>query len=194
MSAPDLAGRDIAAVVIGASAGGVEALLQILPALSPAAKVSVFVVLHQPRDRSSLLLDVFGPTCPLPVREPDDKESVRPGTVYFAPADYHLLIEEGPCMALSIDSLVHFSRPSIDILFETAAEVYGSRLLAIVLSGGNEDGAHGAATVQHAGGMVVVQDPQTAKVSAMPRFALGKADADLVLSLPQIAQLLSTLM
>jgi two-component system, chemotaxis family, protein-glutamate methylesterase/glutaminase len=185
--------RDIVAIVIGASAGGVDALLEILPALPAETNVSVFIVLHQPRDRSSLLLDVFGPKCYLPVREPDDKESVRPGTIYFAPADYHLLIEAGPSMALSIDNLVHFSRPSIDILFETAADVYGRRLLAIVLSGGNEDGAQGAAMVHRAGGMVVVQDPQTAKVPAMPRYALEKVDAARVLSLPRIAELLSTL-
>lgn len=190
---PSLADRDIEAIVVGASAGGVEALSEILPALRRDARVSVFVVLHQPRERSSLLLDIFRPKCALPVSEPDDKEAVQRGRIYFAPADYHLMIEAGPNMALSIDSLVNYSRPSIDILFETAAEVYGRRLLAIVLSGGNEDGAQGAAVVNGAGGMVIVQDPETAKVSAMPKFALDRVDVDLVLSLPQIAELLSTL-
>ena len=190
---PSLADRDIEAIVVGASAGGVEALSEILPALRRDARVSVFVVLHQPRERSSLLLDIFRPKCALPVSEPDDKEAVQRGRIYFAPADYHLMIEAGPNMALSIDSLVNYSRPSIDILFETAAEVYGRRLLAIVLSGGNEDGAQGAAVVKDAGGMVIVQDPETAKVSAMPKFALDRVDVDLVLSLPQIAELLSTL-
>jgi two-component system, chemotaxis family, protein-glutamate methylesterase/glutaminase len=190
---PSLAHREIDAIVIGASAGGVEALSEILPALRGDARVSVFVVLHQPRERSSLLIDIFRPKCALAVREPDDKETVQRGRIYFAPADYHLMIEAGPSMALSMDSLVNYSRPSIDILFETAAEVYGRRLLAIVLSGGNEDGAQGAAVVNEAGGVVVVQDPETARVSAMPKFARDRVDVDLVLSLPQIAELLSTL-
>ncbi|HEX6832417.1 MAG TPA: chemotaxis protein CheB [Rudaea sp.] len=193
MTQASLADRDVAAVVIGASAGGVEALLEVLPAFRAGVRVAVFVVLHQPRDRMSLLPSIFAPKCALPVAEPDDKQDIDPGTIYFAPPDYHLLIEDGPRTALSIDDLVHFSRPSIDILFESAADVYGARLLAIVLSGGNEDGADGAAFVRRAGGIVVVQDPADAKVRTMPQFALDRSGADFVLPLLQIAQLLSTL-
>lgn len=193
MTSLSLAERDIEAVVIGASAGGVEALLEVLPAIPARSRVAVFVVLHQPRERLSLLASIFSPKCALPVCEPDDKEDVQPGTIYFAPPDYHLLVEPGPRTSLSIDDLVHFSRPSIDILFESAADVYGPRLLAIILSGGNEDGAHGAAAVHRSGGTVVVQDPETAKVSAMPRFAIDKSEVDFVLPLPGIADLLSTL-
>ncbi len=125
---------------------------EVLPALPRDAQVSVFVVLHLPRDRPSLLAEVFSHKCALTVREAQDKEPVAPGTVYFAPSNYHLLIDEGPQLALSADELVHHSRPSIDVLFESAAEIYRERLLGVILTGGNEDGAAGLAAVHDAGG------------------------------------------
>ena len=120
MSGPALSG--IEGVVIGASAGGVQALAQLLPAFAQGTKAAIFVVLHLPRDRPSLLAEVFSPKCALRVREAQDKEPVAPGTVYFAPSNYHLLVDDGPQLALSTDDLVHHSRPSIDVLFESAAE------------------------------------------------------------------------
>ncbi|MEO7773708.1 MAG: chemotaxis protein CheB, partial [Steroidobacteraceae bacterium] len=149
----------IDAVVIGASAGGVEALMQLLPALQIGTQATFFIVLHLPRDRPSLLVTIFQPRCALPVLEAVDKEPVAPGTVYIAPPDYHLLLEEParggshPHIALSADEEVHYSRPSIDVLFETAAEAYPRRLLGLILTGANEDGAKGLAAVQAAGGM-----------------------------------------
>jgi two-component system chemotaxis response regulator CheB len=127
------------AIVIGASAGGVEVLSVLLPALPATLRAPVFVVLHQPPDRRSVLTEIFRRKCALPVHEAEDKEPVEPGTVYFAPPNYHLLIERGPSLALSIDGLVQFSRPSIDVLFQSAAEVYGRGLLGVVLTGWNED-------------------------------------------------------
>ena len=103
--------------------------------------------------------------CALPVCEAADKEPVRPGTVYFAPPDYHLLIDAGPSLALSADELVNYSRPSIDVLFESAADVYGARLLGIILTGANEDGAAGLAAVHAAGGITIVQEPDSAQVN-----------------------------
>ncbi len=182
---------DIRAVAIGASAGGVEALSELLPALPADSRAAVFVVLHLPRDRPSLLVEVFSHKCQLEVREADDKEPVRPGTVYFAPPNYHLLVEAGPQLALSADDLVHHSRPSIDVLFDSAAEVYREHLLGIILSGANEDGAAGLAAVHDAGGLTVVQEPGTAQSSTMILSALERRPVDLVLDLQGIAELLN---
>src|ERR1700742_400929 len=122
----------IEGVVIGASAGGVEALDVLLPALPPSFRPAVFIVLHLPRERPSLLPEIFRRRCARPVREAEDKEPVEAGTVYFAPPDYHLLVEKDRQLALSADEPIHYSRPSIDALFETAAEAYGESLLGII--------------------------------------------------------------
>jgi len=185
--------RSIGAVAIGASAGGVQALSVLLPALPAKAAVAVFIVLHLPRDRQSILAEVFSRKCLLDVREAQDKEPVIAGTVYFAPANYHLLLDHGPQLALSVDDLVHHSRPSIDVLFESAAEVYGNRLLGIILTGANEDGAQGLAAVHDAGGLTVVQTPETARSPQMVISALKLRQADYVLPLEEIAAMLSAL-
>jgi two-component system chemotaxis response regulator CheB len=182
--------KPVAAIVIGASAGGVEALSVLLPALPRTLRSPVFVVLHLPRERPSLLVDIFTPKCKVAVREAIDKEPVAPGTVYFAPPDYHLLIDKGPQLALSTDDLVNFSRPAIDVLFESAADIYGSGLMGIILTGGNHDGAAGLAAVHRAGGLCVVQQPETAQTSLMPASALQRTPVDHVLKLDDIAALL----
>ena len=193
MTSPvSLAGR-VDAVVIGASAGGVEALLALLPALPAGLRAAVFVVLHLPRERPSLLVDIFAPRCAVPVREAQDKEPVAPGTVYFAPPDYHLLLDAGPALALSVDEPVHYSRPSIDVLFQSAADVYGTRLLGLVLTGGNQDGAQGLASVRLAGGLAAVQDPADAQMPLMPESALAAGPVDHLLPLARLASLLATL-
>jgi two-component system chemotaxis response regulator CheB len=183
----------IAGIAIGASAGGVEALSLLLPALPTELAAPVFIVLHQPRHRPSLLVDIFKLRCDLPVREAEDKEAVEPGTIYFAPPDYHLLIDEGPRLALSADELVHYSRPSIDVLFESAADIYEDRLLGILLTGANEDGASGMAAIHRAGGTTVVQKPETAIAASMPASALARTPVDRVLTLDGIAALLRSL-
>jgi two-component system chemotaxis response regulator CheB len=183
----------IEGVVIGASAGGVEALAVLLPALPATFRPSLFIVQHLPRERPSLLAEIFARRCARPVREAEDKEPIEPGTVYFAPPDYHMLLEKNRQIALSADEPVHFSRPSIDVLFESAAEVYGERLLGIILTGANEDGAAGLHAIHKAGGVTVVQQPDSAKVPLMIVSALQRGPADYVLSLPEIAQLLGTL-
>jgi two-component system chemotaxis response regulator CheB len=184
---------DCAGVVIGTSAGGVDALSVLLPALRADVQPAVFVVIHLPRQRPSLLVDLFGARCAVPVREAQDKEPVAPGTVYFAPPDYHLLVDEGPRMALSADELVNFSRPSVDVLFESAADVYGSRLLGVVLTGASHDGASGLAAVHRAGGRTVVQRPATAQMPVMVEAALERTPSATVLSLPEIADVLASL-
>lgn len=187
-----LAGR-VDAIVMGASAGGVEALMALLPTLSGGFRIPIAIVLHLPRDQPSLLAQIFLQKCALPVCEAADKEPVRPGTVYFAPPDYHLLIDEGPCLALSADELVNYSRPSIDVLFESAADIYRARLLGIILSGANEDGAKGLAAVHAAGGITIVQQPDSAQVKQMVVSALNRNPGSHVLDLDGISAVLRTL-
>jgi two-component system chemotaxis response regulator CheB len=146
-------------------------------------------VLHLPRERPSLLVDIFAAKCRVPVAEAGDKEPVVPGTVYFAPPDYHLLVD-GPLLSLSADELVNFSRPSIDVLFESAVDVYAARLMGIILTGGNDDGAAGLDAIRRAGGITVVQQPETAQTSLMPESALQRGAADFVLTIDGIAALL----
>lgn len=189
--------RRIGAIVIGASAGGVDALSTLLPALRAQSTAPVFIVLHLPREKPSLLADIFAVKCARPVREAQDKEPVAPGTIYFAPPDYHLLIDRSrrlaPSLALSIDGLVNFSRPAIDVLFESAADVYGECLLGIVLTGGNHDGAVGLAAVQQAGGQTIVQDPADAQLSFMPEAALERVTPTAVMPLAPLAALFASL-
>lgn len=190
--------KDVEAVVIGASAGGIQALSQVLPALPATMRAPIFIVLHLPRDKPSVLAEIFARKCALPVREAEDKELVMAGTVYFAPANYHLLVDEGsrdqgPQLSLSADDPVHHSRPSVDVLFESAAELYRERLLGLILTGANEDGALGLAAIHDAGGITVVQQPETAAAPNMALSALKLRPADWVLPLEKIADLLRSL-
>lgn len=182
----------IDAVVIGASAGGVEVLSLLLAMIPADCRVSFFVVVHIPRERPSLLSELFASRCALPVREAEDKEPVQPGTVYFAPPDYHMLIDRGPAVALSGDEPVHFSRPSIDVLFDAAADIYGERLLGVILTGANQDGAEGLAAIGRAGGRTVVQEPGSAAVAFLPQAALDAGPVDAVLSIEQLQALFAT--
>jgi two-component system chemotaxis response regulator CheB len=167
------------AIVIGASAGAIEALGKLLPVLEPRHAVPVIVVVHVPARQPSLLCELFAPRCALPVREPEDKQPVSPG-IWFAPPDYHLLVSEDRSFAFSVDEPVHWSRPSIDVLFESAADVYGASLLALVLTGASQDGARGAEAVRRKGGYVAVQDPRTAEATMMPTSAIERATPQLV--------------
>ena len=193
MMTASLLRSQIDAVVMGASAGGVEALAVLLPALPASFRPALLIVQHLPRERPSLLVDIFQRRCAVPVREAEDKEPVEPGTVYFAPPDYHMLVEKSRQIALSTDEPLNYSRPSIDVLFESAAEAYGERLLGIILTGGNDDGAEGLNAVYRAGGLTVVQQPDTAAVPLMVVSALRRGPADFVLPLNEIAALLRRL-
>jgi two-component system chemotaxis response regulator CheB len=175
------------AVVIGASAGALEALSVILPALPDGYALPVFVVVHVPPDKRSILADLFREKCRIPVREAEDKEPVRGGTIYFAPPNYHLLVEVDRSLSLSSDEPVLFSRPSIDVLFESAADAYGPALIAVVLTGASADGAQGLKAVVEAGGMAVVQDPAGAFAPAMPEAARAACPDARILSLKEIA-------
>jgi two-component system chemotaxis response regulator CheB len=174
------------AVVIGASAGALEALSAILPRLPEDYALPVMVVVHVPSDRKSLISELMQVKCQVRVIEATDKEPISPGTVYFAPPDYHLLVELNKRLSLSNEEPVFHSRPSIDVLFETAADAYGAGLIGLILTGANNDGANGLKTVMEAGGAGIVQKPELAYASAMPLAALElNADAK-ALTLPQI--------
>lgn len=181
------------AIVIGASTGGIDALGILLPALPAYLPVAVMIVVHIPPQRDSLLPALFQGRCTLPVSEADPREPIQPGHVYFAPPDYHLMVESDRTWALSQDAPVHYSRPSIDVLFETAAWSYGPRLLGILLTGANEDGARGMQAISEAGGTTWAQSPETALASVMPQSAIALGSVDHVLSLPQIANRLQNL-
>lgn len=190
---PSLAAADIRAIAIGTSAGGVEALGTLLPGLPAGFPLPVLVVLHLPPQRPSRLAAMFDTRCQVDVHEAQDKEPIRPGTVYFAPPDYHLLVEPDLTLALSIDPPVHYSRPAIDVLFESASAAYAEGLLAIVLTGASHDGAAGLAAVRRAGGTAWVQQPASAASPVMPAAALRAAGADAVYTVDEMGKLLATL-
>lgn len=181
------------AVVIGASAGAVDALSALLPGLPTGYPVPVLVVVHLPADKKSAMAELFRGKCAVDVREADDKEPLAPGTVYFAPPDYHLLVEPDRRLSLSSEEPENFSRPSVDVLFESAADVFGPNLVGVVLTGANADGARGLRAILAAGGTGLVQDPDTAAAQAMPRAALAAAPGAQALPLEQIAARLRAL-
>ncbi len=178
------------AIVIGCSSGGLDALGRILPPLPPGFPLPVIVVMHMPQDGQSLLPEVLGEHCRMPVAEAADKDRIAPGRIYTAPPGYHLMIEGDETFSLSVDPKVNMSRPSVDVLFETAADTYGEHLVAIVLSGANRDGSQGIIAVSGAGGLCVAQQPETAAASEMPGGAIATGKINVVLSPDDMAEFL----
>ena len=179
--------------VVGGSWGGLDALGRLLAAVDPACTLAIAVALHRAvNSPDGALVSYLQARCPLPVVEAEDKDAIEGGRVYVAPADYHLLVEPGR-FSLSIDAPVRHSRPSIDVLFETAADAYGEQAAAVVLSGANDDGARGVRAVKRRGGHVVVQEPSTAVREAMPRAAIATGSVDEVLGPEEIATALARL-
>ncbi|AZF58458.1 chemotaxis protein CheB [Pseudomonas sp. R11-23-07] len=183
----------IEAIVVGASAGGVEALLSIFGGLPTTFGLPIVAVLHLPDERRSQLAEVFARRLRIPVKEARDKESIEAGTLYFAGPGYHLSVEHDRSLSLSQEDRVHHSRPAIDFLFASAADAYGRGLLAILLTGANQDGARGLAHVKQSGGITVVQDPAEARIAVMPLAALALHTPDHILFLSQIGSLLASL-
>lgn len=175
--------RTIECVVVGASAGGFEALQRVTQALPAGFAPALLAVLHLPPERPSRIAPLLAARCRCPVTEAVDKQPILPGHVIIAPPDYHMLVERGGTVALSIDPPVLLSRPAIDPLFESAALVYGPRLLALLLTGASSDGTAGLATVRRRGGLAWVQEPEDARMPMMPASALQHCGADAVLTL-----------
>ena len=176
---------DVDLVVIGASAGGLDALRRLLSALPADLAATVLIAQHRPAedDLHLSMAMLLARECALPVEDAWDREPLRPGMVRLAPPDYHLLVDPGPVTALSKDQAVRWSRPALDPLFESAAWVLRRRLLGIVLTGASDDGAAGARTLRSQGGELWVQDPSDALVPTMPQAALSQAGADHILTL-----------
>ena len=178
-----------AAVVIGCSTGGLKALSTVLSRLRADLPVPVIVVCHRGQDDDNgLLVELLARQSPLPVQEAEERQPVTPGIVHLAPSGYHLLIEADRRFMLSTDVRVRFVRPSVDVLFAAAADVYAESLLAVVLTGANDDGADGLVQVRQRGGYALVQDPNEAEAPQMPLAALTRAGADEVLTLSAIAR------
>ncbi len=185
-----LPGRRIDAVVVGASAGGVEALLTLLADLPASWRLPIVVVMHLPEGRESLLSKVFDQRLRMPVCEAADKATIEDGTLYFAPPSYHLSIERQRVFSLSCEPPVLWSRPSIDLLMSSAADAYGPALAGILLTGANHDGAQGMQHIAQAGGLTAVQDPDDSEVATMPRAAITLHAPDFVLPLRELRELL----
>jgi two-component system chemotaxis response regulator CheB len=180
------------AVAIGASAGGIDALLGLYEELPADMRAPIITVLHLPEQHESRLVEVFASRLPVPVQEAQPHAPIAAGTVYFAPPGYHLLVEADRSFSLSCEPPVLFSRPSIDVLLESCAEAYRDRLVGIMLTGANDDGARGLARIAALGGLTAVQDPAEAAHSAMPLAAVRAADPDYVLPLAGLRSLLQT--
>jgi len=181
-------------IVIGGSAGALEALLEILPALPAELTIPIVIVIHLLPEHPSLIPRLLSRACQRPTCEAEDKLAIQPSTIYVSPPNYHVLLERDGTLALSVDPPVHFSRPSIDVLFESAADSYGPAVAGLILSGSNEDGARGLLAIHRAGGVAIVQDPQSAPHPVMPAAALHWVGPEArVFAVGQLAGFLATL-
>jgi two-component system chemotaxis response regulator CheB len=175
--------------VFGTSLGGLKALSTVLAAIPATFAAPIIAVQHRAADSSGQpLAPLLQAHTRLTIREADDKMLLEPGTVYLAPADYHLLVEAPGLLALSTDAPVRAARPSIDVCFETAAEAYGAALLAVLLTGASTDGAAGVAAVKARGGRVMIQDPMTAESRVMPAAGIAAASVDYIVPLAEIGR------
>jgi two-component system chemotaxis response regulator CheB len=181
------------AIVIGASAGGLDALGIFLPMLDERLPVPVLIVQHISASSDSFIITYFDRLCKLRVKEAEEKEILKAGHVYFAPPDYHLLVESDKSISLSNEEKVNYSRPSIDVLFETASWAFGNKLIGIILTGANWDGASGCELIRKSGGMVIVQDPKTASIARMPESVIERFKPDYVLPLQEIGPLINSI-
>lgn len=179
-------GTGYGVIVVGASWGGLEALTTLVHGLPAGFPVPVVVIQHRGHDSQALLADLLQDRTRLRVSEPDDKEPLLPGHVYVAPADYHLLVDDG-YLALEMDAPVRYSRPSIDVTFSSAADTFGRRAIGVVLTGANADGSRGLRCIADNGGTAIVQDPESAEMPVMPRAARLAVPEATVLPLERIA-------
>jgi two-component system chemotaxis response regulator CheB len=175
-------------IVMGGSAGALDALSILLADLPDEFTVPIVILLHLPRNRPSVLPEVLAAKAGRPVREPQDKEPVSRSMIYVAPADYHLFIDQGLVFAFSVDEPVNFSLPSIDVLFESAADVLGPRLIGVLLSGASADGARGLKAIEDAGGLAIIQ--ADAEIPAMPNAAIALCERARIMPVEDIRKYL----
>jgi two-component system, chemotaxis family, protein-glutamate methylesterase/glutaminase len=180
-------------VAIGGSAGSLDVLFNMLPLLRQTLPVAIVIVLHRKSSGDSMLVDLFSLKTSLPVKEVEEKDTVLPGNIYLAPADYHLLFERDETFSLDYSEKVNYSRPSIDTCFESAAEVFGPRLVGILLSGANADGVEGLIAIKKNGGYTIAQSPESAEVPYMPSKAIQSSDIDEVINPEGLAAFINAL-
>jgi two-component system chemotaxis response regulator CheB len=173
--------QGIKLLVIGGSAGSLEVIVKILEKLQKDLSLAIVIIVHRKKTSDASLTNLFNNKSAILVTEADEKEQIMPGRVYLAPADYHLLIENDGTFSLDMSEKIQFSRPSIDVTFESAADVYGQSLAALLLSGANSDGAQGLLTIANCGGITIVQNPASAEIDFMPKAAIFKTVVDYIL-------------
>lgn len=181
-------------LVIGGSAGSLEVILNLVAQLPRLPNAVVIIVVHRKKDNDSILVNLLSSRTRLSVKEVEDKDPILLNTIYLAPPDYHLLIERADLFSLDSSEKIHYSRPSIDVTFESVAEAFGVHTIGVLLSGANADGAVGIAKIRHAGGYTIVQNPATADVGYMPQQALDLTPVDSILSASEIPALLEKLL
>lgn len=181
------------AIVAGVSFGGMDALEQILPALPENFRLPLIIVQHIGPESDDYRVEHLNSMCRITVKLAEEKESIQPAHAYLAPPGYHLLIEDTLTFSFSLEERVHFARPAIDVLFDTAVYTYGSRLIGLILTGANSDGSEGLRMIKDAGGLIIVQDPKTAMAPAMPEAAIAAANPDYIIPLGQIGPFLATI-
>ncbi|MFD1605650.1 chemotaxis protein CheB [Flavobacterium artemisiae] len=185
--------KDCKVVIIGGSAGSLQALLQILPFIEPPTTFAMVIVVHRKNSDEQTLEDLIALKAKIKVREVEDKVALEAGYIYIAPSNYHLLFEKNETLSLDTSEKINYSRPSIDVSFESAAEIYGSFLMGILLSGSNSDGTAGLKAIKKAGGVIVVQNPLSADMPFMPNNAILHTHPDLILNTEEILELLKNI-
>ncbi len=180
-------------LIIGGSAGSLEVLLDILPRLDLRSSFPIVIVLHRRSGEDTMLEDLIAYKSTIPFKEIEDKTELEPGYLYVAPSDYHLLFERKRLISLDTSEKVNYSRPSIDVAFESAADIYGENLTGVLLSGANADGTEGLKAIKNAGGITIVQTPETAEVAFMPQNAIENISPDLILNTAAILEYINSI-
>jgi len=180
-------------LLIGGSAGSLEVLIKILPRLTAIPTFAIVIILHRKSSEDSTLEELLSVKTTLPVKDVEDKVVLETGNIYVAPSDYHLLFEKNNLLSLDTSEKINYSRPSIDVSFESAADAFGPAVVAILLSGANADGTHGLAEIKAAGGTVVIQNPESAEMPYMPRNAIENVAANHILGIEEILTYIQSL-
>jgi two-component system chemotaxis response regulator CheB len=180
-------------LLIGGSAGSLSVLFELLPYFSPRMRIAVIVILHRKNSHDSSLSDLFSSKTQAFVKEIEDKDPIEAGTIYLGPADYHTLIERNFSFSLDFSEKINFSRPSLDVSFESAAEVYGNRLAAIILSGANEDGTKGLEIIKNSGGTIIAQNPESAQMPFMPFHAIAHIGIETIMTPQEMVKFIQSI-
>lgn len=180
-------------VIIGGSAGSLDVLMKVMPQINQHQNYALIIVLHRKNTDDDLLENLFSARISMPVCHVEDKTPLQNGCVFVAPSDYHLLVEKNGLLSLDVSEKINFSRPSIDVAFESAAEALGSSVCGILLSGANSDGTDGLIAIKKQGGTIVAQDPETATMPQMPQHAISHANVDFVFTQQQLVTFLNDL-